>query len=107
MSSQTSPTESLSSGLDTSLNQRLTETRSAGFFSESKPRSMRLAEFSLIADALVRATPLIITGLAVAFAFRGGVFNIGAEGQLLVGATAGTAVSLWAGPALGGFTIII
>lgn len=66
-----------------------------------------MADISLIADALVRATPLIITGLAVAFAFRGGVFNIGAEGQLLVGATAGTAVSLWAGPVFGGFTILL
>ena len=66
-----------------------------------------MPDFSLIADALVRATPLIITGLAVAFAFRGGVFNIGAEGQLLVGATAGAAVSLWAEPALGSFTLIV
>ena len=31
-------------------------------------------------------TPLIFTGLAVAFAFRGGVFNIGVEGQMLFGA---------------------
>ena len=52
------------------------------------------AELVLAADALVRATPLIIAGLAVAFAFRGGVFNIGAEGQLLVGAVAATAVTL-------------
>ena len=44
---------------------------------------------------LVRATPLIITGLAVAIAFRGGVFNIGAEGQFLVGATAATAMALY------------
>jgi general nucleoside transport system permease protein len=43
---------------------------------------------------LVRATPLILTGLAVAVAFRAGVFNIGAEGQFLVGAAAGTAVAL-------------
>jgi len=43
---------------------------------------------------LVRATPLILTGLAVAIAFRAGVFNIGAEGQFLVGAAAGTAVAL-------------
>lgn len=48
---------------------------------------------------LVRATPLVLTGLAVAIAFRGGVFNIGAEGQFLLGATAGTAVAL----ALSGF----
>lgn len=52
------------------------------------------AELALITDSLVRATPLIIAGLAVALAFRGGVFNIGAEGQLLVGAVAATAVSL-------------
>jgi ABC-type uncharacterized transport system permease subunit len=43
---------------------------------------------------LVRATPLILTGLAVAIAFRAGVFNIGAEGQFLVGAAAATAVAL-------------
>lgn len=66
-----------------------------------------MPDLSLIADALVRATPLIIAGLAVAFAFRGGVFNIGAEGQLLVGATAGTAVSLWAGPALGRSVLLV
>ncbi len=64
-----------------------------------------MAELSLLADVLVRATPLIIAGLAVAFAFRGGVFNIGAEGQLLVGATAGTAMSLWAEPQLGRLTV--
>ena len=50
---------------------------------------------------LVRATPLLITGLAITLAFRAGVLNIGAEGQLLVGAAAATAVGLaWHGPAL-------
>jgi simple sugar transport system permease protein len=48
---------------------------------------------------LVRATPLILTGLAVAIAFRAGVFNVGAEGQFLMGATAAAAVALY-GPAL-------
>jgi simple sugar transport system permease protein len=43
---------------------------------------------------LVRATPLLLTGLAVAIAFRGGVLNIGAEGQFLVGAAAATALAL-------------
>ena len=66
-----------------------------------------MPELSLLADALVRATPLIIAGLAVAFAFRGGVFNIGAEGQLLVGAIAATAISLWAGPVLGRLTLFV
>lgn len=46
---------------------------------------------------LVRATPLIFTGLSVALAFRAGVFNIGAEGQFLTGAAAATAVALGAG----------
>ena len=44
---------------------------------------------------LVRATPLLMTGLAVAIAFRGGVFNVGAEGQFLMGATAATAIALY------------
>ncbi len=35
---------------------------------------------------IFKMTPLIFTGLAVAFAFRAGLFNIGAEGQLYVGA---------------------
>lgn len=38
--------------------------------------------------SLVYATPLIFTGLSVAFSFRTGVFNIGAEGQFVVGSLA-------------------
>lgn len=66
-----------------------------------------MLELALLADALVKATPLIITGLAVALAFRGGVFNIGAEGQLLVGAAASAAVTLAWGASLGRLTIIV
>ena len=65
---------------------------------------MPLIDLSLLADTLVRSTPLIIAGLAVAFAFRGGVFNIGAEGQLLAGAIAGTTIALRAGETLGNAT---
>lgn len=39
-----------------------------------------------IGNQLYTATPLILTGLSVAFAFRTGLFNIGASGQLTVGA---------------------
>jgi simple sugar transport system permease protein len=53
--------------------------------------------YALGSGTLVRATPLILTGLAVALAFRAGVFNIGAEGQFLVGAAAGTAAALMTG----------
>ncbi len=46
---------------------------------------------------LFNAVPLIFTGLAVAFAFRAGLFNIGGEGQLYVGAFACTLVGLTLG----------
>ena len=41
-----------------------------------------------IAWSVVYASPLILTGLSVAFSFRTGVFNIGAEGQFVVGSMA-------------------
>lgn len=41
-----------------------------------------------IGETLMRATPLIFTGLAVAYGFRAGLFNIGAEGQLFLGGLA-------------------
>jgi ABC-type uncharacterized transport system permease subunit len=41
----------------------------------------------------LKATPLLLTGLAVAICFRCGVWNIGAEGQLLTGALFATAVA--------------
>ena len=50
-----------------------------------------------IGNMLFRATPLIMTGLSVAVAFKTGLFNIGAAGQYLMG-TAGTlSVGLWLG----------
>ena len=53
-------------------------------------------------EVLVAATPLLFTGAAVAIAFRAGYWNIGAEGQLLVGAIAaawtGTVVDGWPRP---------
>lgn len=39
-----------------------------------------------LGEVLFKATPLIITGLAVAFAFKTGLFNIGVSGQLMIGA---------------------
>jgi simple sugar transport system permease protein len=43
-------------------------------------------------ETLTRATPLILTGLSAAVAFRARLFNIGAEGQLYAGALAAVAV---------------
>lgn len=45
-----------------------------------------------VTETLTRATPLILTGLAVAVAFRARLYNIGAEGQLYSGALAAVAV---------------
>lgn len=46
-----------------------------------------------LTETLTRATPLIFTGLAAAVAFRARLFNIGAEGQLYLGALAAVAVT--------------
>ena len=45
-----------------------------------------------ITETLVSSTPLIFTGLAVAISFRAGMFNIGGDGQLALGALAATMV---------------
>src|SRR4030042_3918634 len=41
-----------------------------------------------LSETAIWATPYIFAGLAVALAFKGGLFNIGAEGQLALGAVA-------------------
>jgi general nucleoside transport system permease protein len=53
-----------------------------------------LKNLERIGNTLATATPLIFTGLSVAFAFRTGLFNIGASGQMLVGGLAASAVGL-------------
>jgi len=55
--------------------------------------------FNAIVDTLVSTAPLVLGGLAVGLAFKAGLFNIGAQGQFLLGALAsvavGVAVSSW------------
>ena len=57
-----------------------------------------LGSSSSIASTLEEATPLIFTGLCVAIAMRSGLFNIGGEGQLVIGAF----VAAWVGYRVGG-----
>lgn len=45
--------------------------------------------FKPLTETMVRATPLIIAGLAIAVAFTGGLFNIGVQGQVIFGAIFG------------------
>jgi simple sugar transport system permease protein len=47
-----------------------------------------------ITETLVAATPLIFTGLAVAISFRSGAFNIGVEGQFVLGAFGATVAAI-------------
>jgi ABC-type uncharacterized transport system permease subunit len=49
-------------------------------------------------QTLIITTPYILTGLAVAFAFRAGLFNIGGQGQYIVG----TIAAVWVGSSFGG-----
>jgi len=60
-------------------------------------------DLSRFGDTLQRSTPIIFTGLAVAFAFRCGLFNIGVEGQLLIGAL----VSAYVGYYVKGLPMIV
>ncbi|HEY3315411.1 MAG TPA: ABC transporter permease [Bacillota bacterium] len=54
-------------------------------------------------DTLVKASPLLFTGMAVAFAFKANVFNIGAEGQFL----AGGMMVAWLGPLVGNLPKVV
>ena len=61
-----------------------------------------------IGEYFVFSMPIILTGLSVAFAFRTGLFNIGAEGQLMVGSFAAVAVGVvFKGPAFLGLILMI
>jgi len=50
-----------------------------------------------ISETLVDTTPLLLTALSIVVAWRTGLFSIGAEGQLLVGALAATAIGVHCG----------
>lgn len=47
-----------------------------------------------VAETLVKATPILFVAIGITIAFRGGIINIGGEGQMITGAIVGTAVTL-------------
>jgi ABC-type uncharacterized transport system permease subunit len=59
-----------------------------------------------LADTLVKAIPLLLVGLGIVIAFRANVINIGAEGQLIVGALLTTYLGLQLGDRMPGFIVI-
>lgn len=60
-----------------------------------------------LSDTLVKSVPLMLVALGIAIAFRGGMINIGAEGQLIVGALLATFIGLQLGDRLPGWISII
>ncbi|MGZ8397407.1 MAG: ABC transporter permease [Gemmatimonadales bacterium] len=74
----------------------------AGFNAEAGLSALWMGAFgsrdAFMSSTLVRAVPLILIGLGISVAFRGGALNIGAEGQFYAGAIAAT----WAGLHLAG-----
>ena len=47
-----------------------------------------------VINVILKSTPIILTGLSVAFAFKSGLFNIGAEGQYIASTIASTIVGI-------------
>ncbi len=60
-----------------------------------------------LADTLVKATPLLLVGLGIVIAFRASVINIGAEGQLIMGALIVTFLGVQLGETMPGWIVII
>lgn len=60
-----------------------------------------------LADTLVKATPLLLVGIGIVIAFRAKVINIGAEGQLIVGALLTTYLAVELGETWPGYLVII
>lgn len=56
-----------------------------------------------VAEVLVKATPLLLAGLGIALAFKAGYWNIGAEGQLLMGALG----AVWIGLSASGWPMAV
>src|SRR3954462_13338776 len=54
-------------------------------------------------QTLIQTTPLILTGLAVAFAFRCGLFNIGGQGQYIMGSI----LAVWIGSSFEGMPSLL
>ena len=106
----TSPLESIRVGLSAAWDSYVAlfkgsigdPARFAEAFSSGDADEIRKA-FGPISESLVQSIPYIFAGLSVALGFRAGLFNIGAEGQLFVGALTG----VWAGFALTGLPPII
>ena len=73
----------------------------AAAFRSGKAQDFALA-FSPLSETIVSTTPLIMSGLGITLAFRAGLFNIGGQGQVILGA-AGATLAGFAFPGLPAF----
>lgn len=64
-----------------------------------------VGNFNSIVNTLVATAPLLLGGLSVGLAFKAGLFNIGAQGQFLIGALAAVIVGVWLREAPAGVAI--
>jgi ABC-type uncharacterized transport system permease subunit len=60
-----------------------------------------------VGEFIVQSMPIILSGLSVGFAFKVGLFNIGAEGQLMMGSIAASAAALYVKAPAGIHTVIV
>jgi simple sugar transport system permease protein len=60
-----------------------------------------------LSELTIKATPLILIALGLAVCFRSNVWNIGAEGQFILGALAGGWVAMQAGPQTSGAIVVV
>ena len=83
---------------DRHLQGDLRRHRASSGCSRGSPATTATSRRSNLQQTLIITTPLILTGLAVAFAFRAGLFNIGGNGQYIVGSIA----AVWVGSSFAG-----
>jgi simple sugar transport system permease protein len=106
----TSPLQAIQAGLSAALDSYAALFKGsiadpanfAKAFQSGDPADFRRA-FNPLSESLVQSIPYMFAGLAVALGFRAGLFNIGAEGQLFIGAL----TAVYAGVSLTGFPAII
>ncbi len=80
----TRPTDMLGAAWDAASSAYIALFQGAVFNWDAKSTAQMFRPFT---ETLTVATPLILAGLGVALAFRAGLFNIGAQGQIILGAT--------------------
>lgn len=70
-------------------------------------QTSRVFKFNGLAKTLVYATPLLFSSLAVLFSFKGGMFNIGVQGQMMAGGIGATLIGLYCGNMFGSMVLAL